>query len=73
MPSHSSSVVVRINPADADPETSPSPFGPPNVYIGQPERQMVPASLILIPPAKPSGPSAIAVPLDCPHYCAGEN
>jgi hypothetical protein len=51
MPSHSSSVVVRINPADPDgnPATPPppSPFGPPNVYIGQPEAQMVPASVIL--------------------------
>jgi hypothetical protein len=47
MPSHSSSVVVRINPADTDPERFPSPFGPPNVYIGQPEAQMVPASVIL--------------------------
>ena len=44
MPSHSSSVVVRINPADS---TVPSPFGPPNVYIGQPDAQMVPASVIL--------------------------
>jgi hypothetical protein len=47
IPPHSSSIGVRINPADADPETSPSPFGPPNVYIGQPDAQMVPASLIL--------------------------
>lgn len=51
MPSHSSSVVVRINPVDpdGDPETPPppSPFGPPNVYIGQPDAQMVPASVIL--------------------------
>jgi hypothetical protein len=44
MPSHSSSVVVRINPADS---TVPSPFGLPNVYIGQPDAQMVPANLIL--------------------------
>ena len=44
MPSHSSSVVVRINPADS---TVPSPFGPPNTYIGQPDAQMVPASVIL--------------------------
>jgi len=44
IPSHSSSVVVRINPADS---TVPSPFGPPNTYIGQPDAQMVPANLIL--------------------------
>lgn len=44
MPSHSSSVVVRINPADS---TVPSPFGPPNAYIGQPDAQLVPASVIL--------------------------
>ncbi len=44
MPSHSSSVVVRINPADS---TVPSPFGPPNTYIGQPDAQMVPASVVL--------------------------
>lgn len=44
MPSHSSSVVVRINPADS---TVPSPFGRPNVYIGQPDAQMVPASVVL--------------------------
>ena len=51
IPSHSSSVSVRINPADpdGDPETPPppSPFGAPNVYIGQADSQMVPASLIL--------------------------
>lgn len=47
IPAHSSSIGVRINPANADPEISPSPFGPPNVYIGQPDAQMVPASLIL--------------------------
>ena len=44
MPSHSSAVVVRINPADS---TVPSPFGPPNMYIGQPDAQLVPASVIL--------------------------
>ncbi len=47
VPAHSSSVGIRVNPAGADPETSPSPFGPPNVYIGLPEAQMVPASLVL--------------------------
>lgn len=51
IPSHSSSVAVRINPADpdGDPETPPppSPFGAPNVYIGQADSQMVPANLIL--------------------------
>ena len=47
VPAHSSSVGIRVNPADADPETSPSPFGPPNVYIGLPEAQIVPASLVL--------------------------
>jgi hypothetical protein len=47
IPPNSSSLGARINPTDADPDTSPSPFGPPNVYIGQPDAQMVPASLIL--------------------------
>ena len=47
VPSHSSSVGIRLNPANANPETSPSPFGPPNVYIGLPEAQIVPASLVL--------------------------
>ena len=47
IPSNSSSIGARINPVDTDPDTSPSPFGPPNVYIGQPAAQMVPASLIL--------------------------
>ena len=47
VPAHSSSVGIRINPANADATTSPSPFGPPNVYIGLPEAQMVPASLVL--------------------------
>jgi len=57
MPSHSSSVGVRINPVyDPDPDNNPdtepppplpNPFGPQNVYVGQPEAQMVPASVIL--------------------------
>ena len=47
IPPHSSSVGIRINPAGADPDTSPSPFGPPNVYIGNPQGQLVPASLVL--------------------------
>lgn len=47
IPANSSSVGIRLNPVDTDPEKSPSPFGPPNVYIGQPDAQMVPASLIL--------------------------
>jgi len=47
LPANSSSVGIRINPADADPAKSPSPFGPTNVYIGLPEAQMVPASLVL--------------------------
>jgi hypothetical protein len=47
IPPHSSSVGIRLNPADADPDTSPSPFGPPNVYIGLPQGQIVPASLVL--------------------------
>ena len=47
LPSHSSSVGIRINPSDADSTKSPSPFGPPNVYIGLPEAQLVPASVVL--------------------------
>ena len=47
IPTNSSSIGVRLNPADANPDQSPSPFGPPNVYIGQPSGQVVPASLIL--------------------------
>jgi len=47
IPPHSSSVGIRINPAGSDPDTSPSPFGPPNVYIGNPQGQIVPASLVL--------------------------
>jgi hypothetical protein len=47
IPPHSSSVGIRINPANADPDTSPSPFGPPNVHIGITEGQLVPASLVL--------------------------
>jgi hypothetical protein len=47
IPAHSSSIGARLNPVDADPDISPSPFGPPNVYIGQPDGQLVPASLIL--------------------------
>lgn len=47
IPANSAPVGIRINPANADPETQPSPFGPPNVYIGQPEGQIVPASLVL--------------------------
>jgi hypothetical protein len=44
LPSHSSSVGIRINPADS---TAASPFGPPNVYVGLPEAQIVPASVVL--------------------------
>jgi hypothetical protein len=44
LPSHSSSVGIRINPPDSE---TPSPFGPPNVYIGLPEAQIVPASVVL--------------------------
>ncbi|MSQ46775.1 MAG: hypothetical protein EXR78_00060 [Deltaproteobacteria bacterium] len=44
LPSHSSSVVVRINPADSD---RPTPFAAPNIYIGQPDAQMIPANVIL--------------------------
>ena len=47
IPANSSSIGIRLNPADADPTISPSPFGPPNVYIGQPSGQVVPASVIL--------------------------
>ena len=44
LPSHSSSVGIRINPSDS---TVTSPFGAPNVYIGLPEAQIVPASVVL--------------------------
>ena len=47
LPTHSSSVGIRVNPANASPDSSPSPFGPPNVYIGLPEAQIVPASVVL--------------------------
>ncbi len=47
IPTNSSSVGIRLNPIDADPNKFPSPFGPPNVYIGLPEAQIVPASLVL--------------------------
>ena len=47
IPSNSSAFGARINSVGADPEKSPNPFGPPNVYIGQPQAQIVPASLIL--------------------------
>ena len=47
IPANSSSTGIRLNSADADPDKFPSPFGPPNVYIGQPDGQLVPASLIL--------------------------
>ena len=59
IPPHSSTVGIRINPrpvhqADDDeippgtPDPPPdSPFGPANVYIGNPQGQIVPASLVL--------------------------
>lgn len=47
LPAHSSSIGIRLNPINANPDTSPSPFGPPNVYIGLPEAQIVPASVVL--------------------------
>jgi len=47
LPSHSSSVGIRINPSDTDPAKAPNPFGAPNIYIGLPEAQIVPASVVL--------------------------
>jgi len=47
LPAHSSSVGIRINPASNAQNAPPSPFGPTNVYIGLPEAQIVPASLVL--------------------------
>lgn len=44
LPEHSSSIGIRINPTDS---TAASPFGAPNVYIGLPEAQIVPASVVL--------------------------
>ncbi|NOT54910.1 MAG: hypothetical protein HOP18_09920 [Deltaproteobacteria bacterium] len=44
LPSHSSSMVARINPADSE---APTPFAAPNIYIGQPDAQMIPASVVL--------------------------
>ena len=47
IPQNSVPVGIRINAANADPETNPSPFGPPNVYIGQPDGQILPANIVL--------------------------
>jgi hypothetical protein len=53
IPAHSSPIGARINANNLDPDNNPetppppNPFGPPNVYIGQPDAQIVPASLIL--------------------------
>ncbi|MGE0825024.1 MAG: hypothetical protein AB7G75_16050 [Candidatus Binatia bacterium] len=47
IPANSSSVGIRLNPANANADNQPSPFGPTNVYIGQPEAQIVPASVVL--------------------------
>jgi hypothetical protein len=47
LPSHSSAVGIRINPASTAEDPPPSPFGPTNVYIGLPEAQIVPASVVL--------------------------
>jgi hypothetical protein len=53
IPPHSSPTGIRINANNLDPDGNPetppppNPFGPPNVYIGQPDAQIVPASLVL--------------------------
>jgi hypothetical protein len=47
LPVHTSAVGIRINPISTDPNAPPSPFGPTNVYIGLPEAQIVPASVVL--------------------------
>ena len=46
IPSNTVPIGARLNPVNAS-ETVQNPFGPPNVYIGQPEAQLVPASLVL--------------------------
>ena len=46
VPSSSMPTGQRINPADADPATTPNPFGQVNVVFVQPDGQLVPSTLV---------------------------
>ena len=60
IPSSSSVVGFTIPPASADPNTTISPFGQVNIYLGHLEGQLVPASLVLF--LRQNQPSLPALP-----------
>lgn len=60
IPSSSSVVGFRINPANADPDKNPSPFGQVNVYLGHLQGQLVPSRLIFF--LRQNQPSLPALP-----------
>lgn len=46
VPENSALTGIRLNPADADPDTNPSPSGQVNVVFTQLEGQLIPAALV---------------------------
>lgn len=59
VPMNSMPTGFRINPANADPATTPAPFGQANVLLVQPDGQMIPSTLVqLLRQNEPSLPQA---------------
>jgi hypothetical protein len=60
IPSSSSPTGLRINPANADPESNPSPFGQVNVVFVQLDGQLVPSNVVYF--LRQNQPSLPALP-----------
>jgi hypothetical protein len=60
IPSSSMPTGLRVNPADADPDAHPSPFGQVNVVFAQPDGQLVPSTLVAF--LRQNQPSLPALP-----------
>lgn len=67
IPANSMPTGLRINPADADPELNPSPFGQVNTVFAQLDGQLVPSSLVLFlrqnQPSLPAPPYVMIIHL----------
>lgn len=60
IPEHSAPTGIRINPADTNPETNPSPSGQVNVVFTQLDGQLIPATLVQF--LRQNAPSLPALP-----------
>ena len=60
IPSSSMPTGIRINPADADPDKNPSPFGQVNVVFAQPDGQLIPSTVVAF--LRQNQPSLPALP-----------